>query len=128
MGFESEMEATPPSTEQLADLQARVLERAAAEVAAAQHATDAAELFIALPSAAIAAFRLGQYADAEDFAQQCLSLAPQFARTWNHGNAIHFGYTTLGLLALERGGLWLDLWEAKVRSGGLPNFAMNLYR
>ena len=185
MNFESEMEASPLSPEQLADLQASALERAAAEVAAAQHATDAAELFIALPSAAIAAFRLGQHANAEDFAQQCLTLAPQFVRTWNHGNAIHFGHTTLGLLALERGdvglameelqragatpgspqlnsfgptmqlarallargqpaavlqylqqcrsfwrlgGVWLDLWEAKVRSGGVPNFTINLYR
>ena len=185
MGFESEMEATPLSPDQHADLLASVLEHAAVDVAAARHATDEAERFIALPSAAIGAFRLGQIADAHELAEQCLSLAPQFARTWNHGNALHFGHTTLGLLALERGdvglaleqlqragatpgspqlnsfgptmqlasallergqpaavlaylqqcrsfwrlgGVWLDLWEAKILAGGVPNFAMNLYR
>jgi hypothetical protein len=28
----------------------------------------------------------------------------------------------------KMGAVWLDLWEAKVRAGQLPNFLMNLYR
>jgi tetratricopeptide (TPR) repeat protein len=28
----------------------------------------------------------------------------------------------------EMGSTWLDLWEAKVRAGVMPNFFMNLYR
>ena len=28
----------------------------------------------------------------------------------------------------KMGGTWLDIWEAKVRAGAVPNFMMNLYR
>jgi hypothetical protein len=28
----------------------------------------------------------------------------------------------------EMGGVWLDLWDAKVRAGGIPNFFMHAYR
>jgi tetratricopeptide (TPR) repeat protein len=185
VSFEAQMEATPLLPEQLAELLEIALERAPAEIAAAKEATDSAELFNALPSAAIAAVRLGNQAEARDFAEQCLALAPQYRRNWNYGNALHLAHTTLGLLALEEGevsvaaeqlrlsgttpgspqlnsfgptmqlarallergqsaavlqylqqcrafwrmgGTWLDLWEAKVRAGGVPNFAMNLYR
>ena len=28
----------------------------------------------------------------------------------------------------KTGGIWLDIWEAKIRAGAVPNFTMNLYR
>jgi hypothetical protein len=28
----------------------------------------------------------------------------------------------------KMGGVWLDLWDAKVRAGGIPNFFMHAFR
>jgi hypothetical protein len=103
MHFEADMEAVPLTPEQSADLLATALERAAAAVAEARSVTDPADLFCVLPDAAIGAFRLGLYAEANDFAGKCLALASEYRTTWNFGNAIHLAHTTLGLLALESG-------------------------
>lgn len=185
MGYEADAEATPYTAEQEAELLALALEHdrdALAELAAA---ASRDELFYALPHACIGAFRLGDAGRAAALARQALDLASAYAHNWNHGNAVHYAHTTLGLIrwqegdlaaagtellasgdtpgspqlgtfgptmqlarALVRagqadvvlqyldrcrvfwdmGGVWLDLWEAKIRRGELPNFAMGLYR
>jgi hypothetical protein len=48
----------------------------------------------------MAAFQLGRLSQAKQLAEQTLTLAPCFRENWNDGNAIHFGHTVLGLVAL----------------------------
>jgi len=185
MGYEADTEATPLTPAQEAELLAVIQERDREAVAEATAAQSQDDLFYALPSAAVAAFRLGDHSRAKAFAKQLLDLASFYEKNWNYGNAIHFAHTTLGLLALHEratstasaellasgttpgspqldsfgptmqlakellragetsavleylgqcrafwkmGGIWLDIWEAKIRAGEVPNFIMNLYR
>ena len=185
MGFEAQSEAMPLTPEQEEQLKGVALARAPKDLEAADSAKTEEELFCALPSAAMAAFLLGKHDRAKALAERALTLAASFPRNWNYGNALHFGHTVLGLLALENGdvaaaaeelkkagatpgspqldsfgptmqlakgllrrgesepvlgyfrqcrsfwkmgGVWLDLWEAKVRGGGVPNFFMHAYR
>jgi hypothetical protein len=185
VGYEAEVEAIPYTAEQEAALLALALEHDRDAMAELESARSRDELFYALPHASIASFRLGEHARAQSLARQALDLVAVYDGSWNRGNAIHYGHTTLGLLALNEGdvggackallasgatpgspqlntfgptmqlaralvrageadvvleylgrcrafwvmgGTWLDLWEAKIRKGELPNFAMGLYR
>jgi len=185
MGFEAQSEATPFTPEQEQRLKASALERAPKELAEVDSANTQDKLFYALPSAAMAAFLLGEHARAKELAEKALALAPVYERNWNFGNALHSAHTVLGLLALskgdvayaikelekagatpgspqlhssgpsmqlakellrrgeseavlryfeqcrafwEMGTVWLNLWEEKVRAGGVPNFFMHCYR
>jgi tetratricopeptide (TPR) repeat protein len=103
MSVESEMEATPLTAEQEADLLAVAVERAPKELAKLSAAVDEESAFYALPDAALAAFRIDRFEESEAFAKQALALAPSYKANWNYGNAIHFARTALGLLALRRG-------------------------
>jgi tetratricopeptide (TPR) repeat protein len=185
MKLEVEMEAEPLTPEQEARLLALALERAPRELAELSTVQDERDVFYALPRAALAAFRLGDYTRSKALAHQALSLAPSYQSDWNYGNAIHFAHTALGLAALgehdlataaeelkksgstpgspqlnsfgpsmelakallragqidvvldyleqcrefwEMGHTWLDVWDAKIRSGQAPNFQMNCHR
>ena len=185
MGFEAQTEATPLTPEQEEQLRGVALGRAPKDLAAAEAARTEEELFYALPSAAMAAFRLGKFTRAKELAERALELAPLYQGNWNYGNALHSAHSVLGLIALNRGDVsvaveelkkagatpgspqlhsfgptmqlakellrcgqtepvlsyfeqcrsfwkmgtvWLDLWDEKVRSGGIPNFFMHCYR
>jgi tetratricopeptide (TPR) repeat protein len=185
MKLELEMEAEPLTAEQEVRLLALALKRAPKGLAELSAAQDERDVFYALPSATLAAFRLGDYAHSKALAHQALALAPSYQSDWNYGNAIHFAHTALGLLALresdtataaeelkksgstpgspqlnsfgpsmelakallragqidvvldylnycrefwEMGHARLDVWDAKIRSGQVPNFQMNCHR
>ena len=101
MNYEEKTEETPFTPEMEAGLRQIVLDRATAELEQLAAAVGDADAFTHLPSAAAAAFHLGRFAEAKQFAERALALAPQFAKNWNYGNAIHLGHTVLGLLALS---------------------------
>lgn len=100
MDYEETTEAAPFSPEIEASLRQNVLDQAPARLARLAAAIGETEVFTYLPKAAAAAFHLGRFSDAKHFADRALALAPQFAKDWNYGNAIHRGHTVLGLLAL----------------------------
>lgn len=59
--------------------------------------------FYAAPAAAMAAYHLGDLESAREIAQAAIALAAHHPDNWNFGNAMHFGHTVLGLLALRAG-------------------------
>lgn len=179
MTYEEQTEETPFSAEDEAAILQVYLKRAPEKLEKLAAAEGDAEAFVHLPSAAAAAFHLGRFSEAREFAKRGLALAPLFHENWNYGNAIHVGHTVLGLIALndgdeitaiaelvasgetsgspqlnsfgptmqlakallrggyaepvlgyleqcrafwEMGGVWLSLWERKVRDGSVPNF------
>ena len=101
MNYEEKTEEAPFTLEMEAGLRQMVLDRAPGELAQLAEAVDDREAFVHLPSAAAAAFHLERFADAKQFAERALALAPAFKDNWNYGNAIHLGHTVLGLLALN---------------------------
>lgn len=101
MNYEEKTEETPFTREMEAGLRQIVVDRAPAELEQLEAAVDDADAFAHLPTAAAAAFHLGRFAEAQQFAERALALAPQFSKNWNYGNAIHLGHTVLGLLALS---------------------------
>ncbi len=78
-----------------------ILDRAPSELAQLSEAKGDEEAFTHLPTAAAAAFHLERFAEAKQFAERALALAPAFQDNWNYGNAIHLGHTVLGLIALN---------------------------
>lgn len=105
MSYEARTESMILSPELEAGLRAIAVARAPDELAAVGRARSEEEFFYALPSAAMAAYRLGRYDEAKSYAEQSLSLAPSFQQNWNYGNAIHFAHTALGLVALRKNDL-----------------------
>lgn len=61
------------------------------------------ERFYALTQMAKAAIAAEDYAKAKNYADELLSMAPQFPNDWNYGNAIHTGNTVLGRIAIHNG-------------------------
>jgi tetratricopeptide (TPR) repeat protein len=101
MTYEESTEAVPFTPEMEASLRQIVLNRAPTELAQLAGAVGESEEFAHLPSAATAAFHLGKFAEAKEYADRALAMAPTFHDNWNYGNAIHLGQTVLGLLALN---------------------------
>lgn len=97
------MERAPLSPALERRLRKGSLASAPSQLAAWYSATCEVERFLAAPSACHVAYMLGDRPLALQLAHQCLALATQFRDNWNHGNAIHFGHTVLGLLALDDG-------------------------
>jgi len=61
------------------------------------------ERFHALGQVATDAFDAGDTAKAGRYASELLQSAPEFAKDWNYGNAIHTGNIVLGRVALQHG-------------------------
>lgn len=101
LSFEEEAERKPLSWDQERRLLRMSLDRAPKDIAAWHGAVTELDRFHASPSAAMAAFLVDDPSLAREVAQQAIALAPRYAHSWNHGNAIHFGHTVLGLLALQ---------------------------
>jgi tetratricopeptide (TPR) repeat protein len=101
MSYEEQIEKEPFTPEMEAAMRQIVLDRAPGELAQLAEADGDDEAFTHLPSAAAAAFHLERFAEAKQFAERALALAPAFRDSWNYGNAIHLGHTVLGLLALN---------------------------
>lgn len=101
MSYEEETEKEPFTPEMEAAMRQIAVDRAPGELAQLAGAEGDAEAFTHLPSAAAAAFHLGQFGEAKQFAERALALAPAFQDNWNYGNAIHLGHAVLGLLALN---------------------------
>ena len=72
-------------------------------MAALNASQSAGDRFAHLPRGAIAALRLRRLSEARQLAEEALTLAPADRGGWNYGNAIHYGHTVLGLLALDQG-------------------------
>src|SRR5215469_5896878 len=58
--------------------------------------------FYALAGLAKAAFAAGDLNKAELYARELLSLAPDYPKDWNYGNAVFFGNMVIGRVALRR--------------------------
>ena len=59
--------------------------------------------FYVLPEAAKSSAAIGQFAKAEAYAQELLSISPKFPDNWNYGNGIHDANMVLGRVALHAG-------------------------
>ena len=101
MSYEEETEEVPFTAEMEAEIRQIALDHAPVNLAQLAKALGDTDAFTHLPSAAAGAFHLEQFADAKQFAERVLALAPAFKESWNYGNAIHCGHTVLGLLALN---------------------------
>lgn len=119
MSFEEDIEREPLTADQDQALRELALERAPDELAQAEQAKTDEDVFYALPSAAMAAWHLGQIDLAINLAEKALSLAPTYAGNWNYGNAINAGHSVLGLCALHHGRI--DEAVAQLhQAGGTP--------
>ena len=105
MNYEEETEKEPFTPEMVAASRQIALDRAPAKLAKLASAQSDDEAFVHLPGAAAAAFHLGQFVEAQLYAERALALAPSYSSNWNYGNAVHLGHTVLGLLALTEGAL-----------------------
>lgn len=103
MNYEEQTEKEPLSPELEAKLLDIAVSRAPDALASLAAAVSDEEAFVYLPTAAAAAFHLGRFDEAKEFAQRCVALAPSHRESWNHGNALHLGHTVLGLLAIRQG-------------------------
>jgi tetratricopeptide (TPR) repeat protein len=119
MGFESESEREPLTSEQELALKQAILARAPGALAKFESATTDADRFYALPDAAMAAYHLERYPLAADLAAKSLEMSASFRNDWNYGNAIHAGRTVLGLLALRQGNSQLAVQELH-KAGATP--------
>ena len=119
MNFELMMEETLFTPEMEAAIRQLALDRAPAELAKIDATLSDEEAFVHLPTAAAAAFHLERFAEAKEFADRILSLAPSFRNDWNYENAVHLGHTVLGLLALKRGDINAAREELR-KSGDTP--------
>lgn len=117
--LEVEFERNPLKPAEERRLLKAALKRAHEEVEEWRRALTNEERFYAAPHAAVAAFNLGEYELAEELARQSLALAESFQGNWNYGNALHYGHTVLGLLALRGGNLALAAEELQM-SGQTP--------
>ena len=107
------------SAEQLAFLRDFALSEAPKALAALEIADSDNEQFYALPGAAFAAFHLGRFDDAKDYAERALALAVSFQDNWHYGNVKHKSPSILGLLALQKGDV-PGAVEALHASGATP--------
>lgn len=119
MSWESETEETPFTPEQEQELWAIAIERAPKELADAEAAETDDDLFCALPRAAMAAWHLQKFDQANVLAQKALALAPMYLENWNYGNAINIGHSVLGLLALRDGNVSKAV-EELYKAGATP--------
>ena len=103
MTYEEEIEKVPFAPEVESAIREAVVVRAPERLAKLISAQSEEEAFVHLPGAAAAAFHLGQFADAQLYAERALALMPGYRNSWNYGNAIHLGHTVRGLLALGEG-------------------------
>ena len=101
MGHEAKPEEAPFTPEMGASLRQIAVAHAPAKLAQLAAAVGDADAFAHLPAAAAAAFHLGKFTEAQQYAERALDLAPAFAKSWNYGNAIHVAHTVLGLIAVE---------------------------
>jgi tetratricopeptide (TPR) repeat protein len=101
MGFEEQTEEKPFTPEQEEVFRQIAVQHARKHLEGFADTGVDEEDFVSLPSAAIAAFHLERFDEAEKYARKSLALAPRFEANWNFGNAIHLGHTVLGLLALR---------------------------
>jgi hypothetical protein len=111
----------PPSTPQ---------ERLQAEELDAAKMTGE-DLFYELPHLAKRAFDAGEISKAEVYSKQLLAMAPNYRENWNFGNAIFYGNSVLGRIALQRGDVELAgkfLLEAGATPGSpqLNSFGPNM--
>jgi tetratricopeptide (TPR) repeat protein len=111
--FTARDEATPHSAEQVARFEAAARENAADGLNAIASAITEQDRFYALPSAAIAAYVVGRFDDAQHFADEALQIAQRYEDDWNHGNAVNAAHTVRGLLALDRGDIPQAVAELK---------------
>ena len=76
--------------------------------------------FYALNDAAKESFVAGKTDDAQKYAQELMSLLPQFQGNWNYGNAVQDANLVLGVLPSERDALTtpksIYLRQARVRA------------
>ncbi|AMC35110.1 hypothetical protein [Janthinobacterium sp. B9-8] len=93
MSYEEETEDVPFTAEIEAEFRQIARGRAPVKLAQLAEAQGDTDAFAHLPSAAAAAFHLEQFADAKQFAERALALAPAFKENWNYGNAIHCGHS-----------------------------------
>lgn len=102
-GFEQYAEREPLTAEQRSELLSQMLGAAPKALSELEQAKVPEQRFYALPRAAIAAYNLGRYDEARQYATESAATAERYADNWNYGNAIHDGHMVLGLLALNDG-------------------------
>jgi ketosteroid isomerase-like protein len=83
--------------------------RSRAALAKLAQASQADDLFYCLAPAALGAYYLGDFVQAQTLAQQAIAASQDYTSNWNYSNAIHTGHTVLGLVALQNGQMGLAL-------------------
>jgi len=99
--FQSQVSAEPITLQQRYDKAMQKLAQATTQI----------ERFRALDKAAKDSFNVGKIDTARNFANELLTLAPNYKQDWNYGNAIQDGNIVLGRIALKDG----KIEEAKRR-------------
>jgi hypothetical protein len=86
----------------------------------AQSVPEEQKRFYALTGLAKDAFNAGEMNKAEGYAKELLSMAPQYPRDWNYGNAIFFGHMVIGRVALKRDHNVASAKSSLLESGRTP--------
>ncbi|HKE23351.1 MAG TPA: hypothetical protein VKB88_13385 [Bryobacteraceae bacterium] len=74
-----------------------------AKLEAQADGAEGLRLFYMLAPLAKAAFEAGDLVKARSYADQLLTMAPQFPKDWNYGNAVYYGHMVLGRVELAQG-------------------------
>jgi hypothetical protein len=117
--FEALIERKPLKPGLERRLRKLALNRAPASVARWRNAESEIDRFHAVPAASMAAYLLEERDLARQLANQAIALAQMHRSSWNYGNAVHYGHTVLGLLALAQGDHPLAIAELRA-SGETP--------
>jgi hypothetical protein len=131
MKFEEEMEKTSltqAEEERIFSAQVPLYEKAVLEM---RNASELKERYSAIPQAAKAAYMLGLFSEAKEWAEEMSELIKVFPKNWNYGNVTYYQNWVFGMFAfdngdLEKAKLFLNMAASTVGSPQLNSFGPNM--
>ncbi|MEN0038377.1 MAG: hypothetical protein AAGC78_14970 [Cellvibrio sp.] len=131
MNFEEEMEKAPltqAEEDRIFSAQVPLYEKAVLEM---RNTSGLKERHSAIPQAAKAAYMLGLFPEAKEWAEEMSELIKIVPKNWNYGNVIYYQNWVFGMLAFDSGDLdkakyFLNLAASTVGSPQLNSFGPNM--
>lgn len=131
MKFEEEMEKTSLTKEEekrIFSAQVPLYEKAVLEM---RNVSELQERYSAIPQAAKAAYMLGLFSEAKEWAEEMSELIKVVPKNWNYGNVIYYQNWVFGMLAFDNGDLeraksFLNMAASTIGSPQLNSFGPNM--
>jgi len=105
MSFEQEMEEELLTEESEKEFLSRHIEGYKKTLREFRDLKDNKKRNFGISRAALSAYMLGLYDEAEKLATEMFALAKMYPDTWNYGNSIYYGNWVLGMLELDKGNI-----------------------